>query len=532
MLKALFKKQFLELNTFYFQDKKTGELRSKKKIISVVLLYALLLVFLAFAFGAMSKSFAPLLYTDTPWLYYAMTGMAAILMGVFGSVFNTYAGMYHAKDNELLLSMPIPSSYILIVRVSGVALMALMYESIVIIPAIIVRFMSAPVTAAVVVLSILLVPVITVVITVITCFLGWIVALLASKFKNKSFMTVLFALVFFALYYYFFAQSYNIIESLVLNSDAVGHTVKTWLYPFYLMGLAGEGDVLSMLLFCLIVAALFALTWLFLTKSFVKITTTKEATVKKVYKEKTVKAAGADKAFLRKELKRFTSSANYMLNAGLGSVFMLVGAVVMLVYRNKLAELLAPLRQMEQLGGLLVIIAVALPVLCAAMNFISAPSVSLEGKNIWIAQSMPVPTATVLKAKEKLHWVITMPPAVLLAACAAYVLELDFTDAVFAVVTVALFVMFTASAGLALNLLKPNLTWTNEVVPVKQSMAALVMIFGGWIVAGGYGVGGYFLLGKMGMTEYTAIFAAVLIIATRLIDRWIFTKGAKIFEEL
>ena len=529
MLKALFRKQFLELNTFYFQDKKTGQLRTKKKVISTIALYALLMLFLAGAFFVMCQGFAPLLYTENAWLYYTLTGITAILMGVLGSVFNTYAGMYHAKDNELLLSMPIPPSNILLVRIFGVALMAAMYESIVFIPAIVVRFIYGGVSVTGGIFSVLLFFVIMVLIIVLTCFLGWIVAILASKFKNRSFMTVLVALVFFAAYYYFFSQSYSIIESLMLNSDAVGETIKTWMYPFYPMGMAGEGHVVSMLLFTLIVAALFGLTWFILSKTFVKITTRKESAAKKVYKEKTVKAAGAEKAFFRKEMKRFTSSANYMLNAGLGSVFMLVVAVVLLVYRNTLSELLP---MMEGHEAFLPVLAVAITILCATMNNVTAPSVSLEGKNIWIAQSVPVPTKTVLDAKEKLHWAVTMPPAVVMCIAACFVMKLDFAASVFAVVVVLLYIMFTASAGLALNLKKPNLTWTNEAIPVKQSFAAFVIIFGGWAVAAIFGVGGFFLSEKMDAQIVLAIFAVVLIVATRLIKKWIYTRGARIFEEL
>ena len=529
MLKALFRKQFLELNTFYFQDKKTGQLRSKGKTISTIVLYALLLVLLGGAFYVMCLNFAPLLYTPSPWLYYALTGIFAILMGVFGSVFNTYAGMYHAKDNELLLSMPIPPSNILLVRIFGVALMALMYEAIVFIPAVLVRFRAAPVSVSGGIFSVLLFFVIMVVIIVLTCFLGWIVALLASKFKNKSFLTVIFALAFFAAYYYFFAQSYTIIEGLILNSEAVGETVKTWLYPFYLMGMAGEGDALSMLLFTLIAAALFALTWFILSKTFVKITTRKEASAKKVYKEKTVKAAGAEKAFFRKELKHFTSSANYMLNTALGSVFMPVAAVVLLIYKNDVVRVLP---MFEGYENLIAVIVVGVTLLLASMNDITAPIVSLEGKNIWIAQSVPVPTKTVLDAKIKLHWVITIPPAVLFSLAMSYVFGLDFSTAVFAALTVILYVMLSASAGLALNLKKPNLTWTNETIPVKQSMAALIIIFGGWVLDFAFIYVGTLLVDKLGVTEYLAIFAAVLLIATRLINRWIYTKGVKIFEEL
>lgn len=52
-------------------------------------------------------------------MYFAMMGLLASFFGVFGSVFNTYAGLYLAKDNDLLLSMPIPIRTILCARLLG-----------------------------------------------------------------------------------------------------------------------------------------------------------------------------------------------------------------------------------------------------------------------------------------------------------------------------------------------------------------------------------------------------------------------------
>jgi len=529
MLKALLKKQFLELNSFYFQDKKTGQLRSKKKVISTVGLYAGIMVFLGFMFFMMCQGFAPLLGTDTPWLYYTMTGIMAVAMGVFGSVFNTYAGLYHAKDNEMLLSMPIPASRILFARLFGVALMSLMYEAVVFIPAIIERFLVAPVNAAVVINSVVLLFALLIIVMVLTCFFGWIVALLASKFKNKSFLTVLLSLVVMGVYFFISSQSYTIIENLVNNSAAVGVKVKTWLYPFYLLGKAGEGSVLSLVLFILIDIVLFALTWVILSKTFTKIATKKDSSPKKVYVEKAAKLETVDKAVFRKELKRFTASANYMLNTALGSVFMLIAAVLIIVYKGKLAAVMPMLLAHEDL---IPVIVVATVLLCAALNDITAPSISLEGKSIWILQSLPVPTATVLKAKQKVHLVVTAPPAALLCISLSYVLGLDIQTAFFAVLAVLSTVSLSASAGLALNLKKPNLTWTNEMIPVKQSMAAMVMIFGGWALAVVFGGGGYFLAERLGGFTYVTIFFALTVLATRYLNRWLYTRGAAIFEEL
>ena len=42
------------------------------------------------------------------WLYFALMGGLGLCLGAFGSVFNTFSSLYLAKDNDLLLSLPIP----------------------------------------------------------------------------------------------------------------------------------------------------------------------------------------------------------------------------------------------------------------------------------------------------------------------------------------------------------------------------------------------------------------------------------------
>ena len=71
-----------------------------------------------------------------------------MLLGVFGSVFNTYSGLYLAKDNDLLLSLPIPVRAMLASRLLGVYLMGLMYSGVVMLPAVIVYWAVGVLTAA------------------------------------------------------------------------------------------------------------------------------------------------------------------------------------------------------------------------------------------------------------------------------------------------------------------------------------------------------------------------------------------------
>lgn len=530
MLKALLRKQFLQLNAGYYMNRKNGKRRSKTGTILYVALFAFLFLCLGAAFYAvadtLSKAMIPL---KLAWLYFAVMSVIAVALGTFGSVFNTYAALYHAKDNELLLSMPVPPRMILASRLIGVFGMGLMYESIVLIPAIIAWFVNGNPSALSAINCVLLILVIGVFVLVLTCILGWVVALISAKLKNKSFITVILSIAFIGAYYWCSANFNNLLQRIAANGAKIGATVKGSAYPLYLLGRAAEGHAPSMLIFTAIIAALFIITWFVLEKTFLRITTMNDSGTKAVYREKPVKMRGLDAALFRREWKRYASSATYILNSSLASLFMVVGAVAALIFAGKIR---AYIELIPIFGDFVYVALTAAICLIAAMNFITAPSISLEGKNIWIVQSMPVPAAKIFDAKQYLHWTLTIPPAVLLCVSMAVALKIDFTIAALMTTVVILFVMFCSAGGLMLNLLRPNLAWTNEVMPIKQSMSTSVALFGGWLLAIALGGAGWFALKHMELQSFLIICIVVFALAARFINRWLKGKGAEIFSEL
>ena len=157
MTKALFRKQMMEVFSWLYKDKKSGKNRTKGGIIGFAVLYLLLFGFLGGIFYVTANMLcAPLYEIGFGWLYFALMGLIAVALGVFGSVFNTYSTLYQAKDNDLLLSMPVPTMYILTARLSGVYIMGFMYEIIVMIPTLIAWFMYADCNVAGIVFSILI----------------------------------------------------------------------------------------------------------------------------------------------------------------------------------------------------------------------------------------------------------------------------------------------------------------------------------------------------------------------------------------
>ena len=94
------------------------------------------------------------------------------------------------------------------------------------------------------------------------------------------------------------------------------------------------------------------------------------------------------------------------------------------------------------------------------------------------------------------------------------------------------FMLLGCAAGLAVNLKKPNLTWVNETVPIKQSSSIMVVLFGGWLLALLF-AGGYFFLSLLVDARiYLAVFAVIFGVGVYLCNRWLDRRGAVIFSEL
>ena len=531
MLKLLVKKQLFEIFRSYFYDAKKNKARTRGATIGYIVMFVLLMAgLLGTMFGVLSNTMCgPLAEMGMDWLYFVIMGMMAVFLGAFGSVFNTYSGLYLAKDNDLLLSMPIPVRVIMTSRLLSVYLMGLMYSAIVILPAIIVYWCTVPITAGRILGGVVLLIVISLFVLTLSCALGWVVAKISLKLKRKSFITVIVSLVFFGLYYFVCFRSQAMITDLLLNAEDVGNRIKG-IYPLYLFGRVGCGDGVAMLIVSAVVIALLALVWYLIARSFLHIATASGNTAKTVYHEKAVKPVSADAALLRKELGRFTTSPLYMLNCGLGTVFLVVLAVLALIKGREVFLMMNALFAGGE--GFVTVLAALCLCLLAGSNDISTPSVSLEGKSLWIAQSLPIDPWQALRAKLRMHLLITELPLVVCAVCVAAVSGAALPEIVMMLVTPMVYVVLSAAFGLFMGLKRPNLNWTSEVAPIKQGLAVFLSMFVGWLVAVALGFLYYALMARVGAVAFLLAVTALFAVLALVLVRWLKTSGAKIYQHL
>lgn len=532
MLGTLIKKQITELFQGYVFNRKTNKMRSKASAAGMIVFFLVLFVgFLGFSFFMMASGLCgPLVQVGLGWLYFALMSLIALFLGIIGSVFSTYSSLYLAKDNDLLLSMPIPPKTIVASRAFGVLLMSLMFSGVVTVPAVVVYLITMGLTPARLVGGIVFILLVTAIVLALSCLLGYGVARLSLKLKNKSYITTAIALVFFALYYVVYFRLTEGLQSFIQNLEQNAEKISSSVRFLKVFGEVGEGKWPAVLASVALVALLCLLVWAVLIRSFTKIATTSAASGKAVYRETLAKDRTLRQTLGAREMTHFTSSSGYMLNCGLSTIMLILAGVALLWKGGPVITLLNQV--FGEASGIVLVMLVGGISLIAFMNDTTVPSVSLEGRSLWIARSLPVETLDVLKAKLDLQLKLTVIPTLFCCICAGIALKPAPAEWVLLLAVPLLANILFALFGLMLGLRHVNLNWSNEIIVIKQSLSVLVyMLFG--LVYGAAVVAVYMLFAwGLGPVWYLLIVAGVTCLLSFLLWSWIRTKGVRRFEEL
>ena len=145
MIRALLKKQLLELGAAFVRSSKTGKRRSRAGAFGYALLFAVLMLLVMLSFGSMAL---PLAVTLVPqgldWLYFVLMELSALTVSVLASAFTSYGHLFRCRDNQKLLALPIPPGAIFAVRCGGVYLTGLIYLLLAWVPSVVCYALAAP----------------------------------------------------------------------------------------------------------------------------------------------------------------------------------------------------------------------------------------------------------------------------------------------------------------------------------------------------------------------------------------------------
>ena len=510
----------------------------RRSPVLMILLLSFLFLYLAvaffFFFGAIFGILGPLfIKAGEPWGFFALASAAATVLMFGGSIIFTQHQLYDANDNEFLLSLPISPRMILASRMVFLLLINYLFEAVVMIPALAVFFLTGPIGALGVVFTILLTLALPFPVLALSCLFGWLVARISARIRKKQLVVLLFSLIFFGLYFYFISHVDSLLEGLSEVDIPRIAAVLQKLVPFAFFGRGCTGDILSFLYFMILSAALFFGVYAWLERTFFRTALSKPAAIRAKYREKEEKAVSPLKALTIRELRHLTSSAGYMLNAGFGLLFILFPPIMLLVKQADLGGFIAAeAPELARLASALPIVALTLSCVVSGMVLFSACSVSLEGKNLWIVRTSPVPTRTVLLSKVLFHIVPTLPVMLLAGILYALSQRFDLLSSFLLLLALAGFTLFSALLGLFFNLLLPKLEWKNEMVPIKQGASVFFSLLVSPLVSGGVGAGLFFLSLLVPVWVPLVLHIAFFLMVSSLLFLWIMTCGVRRFEAL
>ena len=470
MIRALLRKQLRELGAAFLRSSKTGKARSRASAVGYALLFAVLVVVLMLCFAGMALPLASVLLP---------AGLACLI-------------------------------YLLMAWV----------------PAVVCYGLLAAHPLAGVLCSIPMALVLAGAACILAVLLGWAVALANDRARHKSLVTVVCSLVFFALYYAGFLRVQEMLDDLLADAAQSGAALARAAWPLRLLGGAAAGELPALVGLVLGTVLCFAAFCKLLEKPYLRRMTARKGTARTAYHARKARPVSLRQALLRRELLHLGSSSAYMLNSAMGTLGLLVLGGVSLWKADLFARFAQALPE-----GVPVLVCCAVCAVSAA-NFLTTPSVSLEGRTVWLLQSLPIPSWQALCAKLELHLLLTGVPAALCLVCMQAAVQMPPVYFCLTLLEAELFVLLSAEMGLALGLVLPNLHWTSEAAVIKMSGCTLLSMAANLVAVLVLTLAQTNLLKILPLPAVMAVALVLLAGADGLLGHWLKTRGARRLAEL
>lgn len=508
-----------------------GQKNSRKKAatgMGAILLIGFLGLYMSGMYSAMLVQILSPMQMEI--LIFIFMGIGALIGGLMFTTFAVKGVVFGGRDNDLLLSMPVSSTALMASRISAIYLENLLFSFFVMVPAgVVCALMSSNgVGRGLLFWARLLIVVLTLPLldTALSVLLGALTAFLSVKVSKGALGQNLVMGLFLAAVFYFSFRLNSMIEKLASNAAGVKESLS-WAAPIMWMGEGIMGNWLMLLAFVLCCVIPFGAMIFGLGRVYRQaVTAFQNRSARHDYRLSAQTASGQKKALLMKEARKFFGTPMYFWNAGLGLIMLLAAGIASLVMRKNLLVLA------ESLGTEALMPAAALVIgFCLCVCPISAPSVSLEGRFLWVLREAPIREEQLLWVKTGFHLMLTLPCTIIAGVCIAAALSFPLWQTAVLLAAMLIFAVWQAVFGMLMGLCFPKLDAVNETAVVKQSMAVMLGTFVPMAVLGAAGV--LYWLGNKASKGIELLLPILFLAGLMAICIWILVrKGAKMLRTL
>ncbi|MGX8688337.1 MAG: putative ABC transporter permease subunit, partial [bacterium] len=231
------------------------------------------------------------------------------------------------------------------------------------------------------------------------------------------------------------------------------------------------------------------------------------------YRVKALKRRSVPMAVAVKEFRRMTGSVTYMVNGGMGELLALIlGLAALFIGFDRIADVVTEGAPVDA-----VMLQPAIPFIVYFLLGMVATTVcspSLEGKNYWIVQSLPIEKKTLYQGKMLFNMLLTLPFMVFTTLCLCISAGVPVLNTFLYLILGFVLCAFSTAWGCVCGIRFMRLDWENEVEVIKQGRAVVIYMFPNMIAAMGLVVLSVWLGMRMDHIILTIVFiAAVSVLA-------------------
>ena len=346
-------------------------------------------------------------------------------------------------------------------------------------------------------------------------FLGFLIARISAGFRRTGLVqTVLtMALVILCFSLRFILEDVfrnNRVQAVLRTVSALtGNAAKGYLPAGWFAAAVARLSVPAMLLLVGASALAFAAVFRIVGRSYRRINSAmKSHAAAGRYRVAAQKRRSVVAAIAFKEFRRLTGSTAYMVNGAMGVILaLLVGAVALVVGPDRIIRAITHGAPIDS-----VMLRPAIPYIVyffTGMVATTACSPSLEGRNYWILQSLPIEKKTVYQGKMLFNLALTVPFTALSILCLCVASKAPLLDSALYLALGAALCAFSTAWGCVCGIRHMRLDWENEIEVIKQSAAVAVYMLPNMFAVMGLAVLAVFLGTKMGPRLPTLAMIAV-----------------------
>lgn len=317
---------------------------------------------------------------------------------------------------------------------------------------------------------------------VIASAIGFIIAKIGSGFKKKTMaQTVLSFMIVIATFgLRFFIEKVfrnDELESTLQTFSNLSKTTGSYYPPVgWFSEAVTQLRISDMLLLAGVSLLLFEIVFYFVGRSYRKINSALKSTAASgKFKMTKQKKRSVLNAIAFKEFKRMTGSSTYMVNVTVGELLCFAaGIIVLFIDFDTIISVIsqgAPIRKETLYPAIPLIIHFFI-----GMMSTTVCSPSLEGKNYWIVQSLPITKQDLYKGKMLFNLYLTVPFSVFTTICFCISARVPFINSILYVISGVVLCGFSTTWGCVCGIKHMRLDWENEIEVIKQGAATSIYL--------------------------------------------------------